>query len=63
MKAKSVDEALDENVRLGFVEITGTNSNGEQVFKLTQKGKERAEALLKANPRLHIEMGLDDGLH
>jgi DNA-binding PadR family transcriptional regulator len=47
-----IDEALRENVRLGFVEITGKDKDGEILFRLTEKGITHVEELRRTDPEI-----------
>ena len=40
-------EELEALLKIGHVEIAGKNENGEDIFVLTPKGREYAEAILK----------------
>jgi len=41
-----MDKLLMENVALGNMEIIGKNAEGEKLFRLTEKGRREADAML-----------------
>jgi DNA-binding PadR family transcriptional regulator len=61
MDDKELDEAILENIRNGFIK-SSTCEDGSLIFRITEKGQAYVQALLKENPNLYIEMGLEDGL-
>ena len=47
MTDEEITEALEQNVRDGFLEHAGTSKEGERLYRLTPEGEERAKALLR----------------
>lgn len=56
-----VDKGIEDNLRNGYMEEF--TKDGEIFYRLTETGKAYVDGLLKNNPRLFQEMGLDNGLH
>lgn len=53
------ENAIQECIKNGSMEMVGLNESGEEMFKLTEKGRLEAENMLKENPLLFVEMGLE----
>lgn len=45
-----VDEGLWENVRLGHMEVAGTDESGQLRYRITEKGEARVRAMSGGTP-------------
>jgi DNA-binding HxlR family transcriptional regulator len=43
---EQIEEALEQNVRLGWMERAGTNEEGERLYRLTKAGEKKVEGLI-----------------
>ena len=49
---EEIEFSLEENVRQGFMEITGVDQNGDKTFRLTESGEKFVEQMLKSDPEM-----------
>lgn len=53
MKKAQVEETLEEMINLGFVEVSGTDSDGTKLYKITNLGKKYANAKNQSDKTVH----------
>jgi hypothetical protein len=46
-RVERITASLEENAKLGYVEFVGLDAKGERQYRLTDKGRQRAEMLVK----------------
>lgn len=49
---KEIELSLEESVRMGFMEITGVDKNGDKTFRLTESGEKYVNEMLKDDPEM-----------
>ncbi len=47
MTPDEVEEAIAENIRLGYIEAAGVNEDGEPVYRVSDAGKAHLRSLME----------------